>query len=110
MYVVLPLQLRRIAPRVDMWAGLSPVDGPLLALTVRGLASTSSLTGLSNPSSDFFFADGLQIKPPFILIYSALTGVTPGYSSTTLNAWRTIAIALGIDCWLSTSMNTPQSL
>ena len=32
------------------------------------------------------------------------------YSSTTLNAWRTIATALGIDCCLPISINTPQSL
>ena len=31
------------------------------------------------------------------------------YSDTTLNDWRTIATALGIDCWFPISINTPQS-
>ena len=31
------------------------------------------------------------------------------YSSTTLNAWRTNATALGISCWLQIFINTPQS-
>lgn len=108
MYVALALQLRRIAPWMDMWTGLS-----CYWAFNRAYSSAARIhlkpNGYLQPFVWLLFAEGLQAKPPFVLIYSALNDVMPSYSSTTLNAWRTIAIALGIDCWLSTSINTPQS-